>query len=200
MFRVDDFRLPAVSGDADRADMPDVLDAEMNRAGAGGFAQPVIGVVFVVWKDRLPAFDQAGRHRLGADVHQPPLRQLVFFELDLPPFDGVEDILRPRHQQPDHRTALGGNGADDPLRLRPFQQHRPAPDQEAAEPVHLRAGVIERRDAKKGVFAGLPMVVLLNPAGMYQAAVGVQDRLGKSGRAGREIDRRIFFVRKRNRR
>jgi len=178
--------------------MRDVLDAEMDRAGPRGFAQPVVGVVVVVRKHRLPALDQARRHRLRADVHQPPLREFVFLELDVAAFDGVENVLRPRHQQPDHGAAFGGNRVNDPLRTGPLEQHRPAPDQETAEPVHLRPGMIQWRNAEEGVFAGLAVVILLGLASVHQAAVGVEDRLGESGRAGGEVDRRVLVVAQRN--
>ncbi len=175
---------PPVAGLSDRADFVDVFHAQMNAARTDGFRQAVVGVVVVVWKMFFPAFDQTGRHRLRADVHQPPLVELIIFRLNVSPLDGVQNVLRPRHQKPDNRDPLLGHRPEDPLRLDAAQQNRAASGQEAPEPVHLRAGVIQRRDAQEIIFARLPVMVHLHFTGHHQAAVVMKDRLGKTGGAG----------------
>ena len=117
---VDDFRLPAIACDADGADVVDVFNAEMDGARADGFAEAVVRVVVVMGEDLLPAFDEAGRHGLRADVHEPPLVKLVVGQFDFAAVDGVENVLRPWDEQPDNRALLFGDGADDPFRLYTF--------------------------------------------------------------------------------
>ena len=166
----------------------------MHRAGADGFAQTVVGVVIVFREDALPAFDQARRHGLRADVHQPPLVELVIFQLDLAAVDGVQNVLRPWDQQPDDRALFFGDRADDPFGFDALEQDRLAADQETAEPVHLGAGMIKRRDAQEIIFAGLPVMLLFHRAGVHQTLVRMDDRLRETSRAGGEIDRRQFVV------
>ena len=117
MLFIDDFRLPAVACDADGADMVDIFNAEMDGARADGFAEAVVRVVVVMREDCLPAFDEAGRHGLGTDVHEPPLVELVVGQFDFAAVDGIENILRPWNEQPDDRALLFGDGADDPFGL-----------------------------------------------------------------------------------
>ena len=195
MILVDDLRLPAVAWLADRADLVNVFDAQMDAARSDRLAQPVVRVVFMEREIRLPAFDEARRHRLGADVHETPLREDVVAEIDLFRFDRVEDILRPRNEEPDDRATFFRDRMKDRFGLDSAQQHGLAADEETAEPVHLRAGVIERRDAEEDVLARLRMVVLLREAGRGQAAVRVQDRLREARRSGGEVDRGVVFAR-----
>ena len=180
--------------------MVDVLDSEVHGTRSDGFAEAVVGVVVVLREDGLPALDEAGRDRLRADVHQTPLVELVVLQLDVAAVDGVQDVLRPRHEQPDDRAVFLGDRADDPFGLDAAQEHGLAADQEAAEPVHLRAGVVQRRDAEERVFAGLPVVLLLHDAGVHEAAVTVHDGLRESGGAGGEVDRGVLVVGERDRR
>ena len=126
-------------------------------------------------------------------MHEPPLVEAIVRELHLAPVDRVEDVLRPRHEQPDDRAALLAHGADDPFGLDAHQQHRPAARQERPEPVHLRARVVERRDAEEAVVARLPVMRLLDLAGMEQALVLKDDGFREARRAAREVDRRIVF-------
>ena len=179
--------------------MVDVLDAEVHRARSDGFAEAVVGVVVVLREDGLPALDEAGRHGLRADVHQAPLVELVVLQLHVAAFDGVQDVLRPRHEQPHHGAVLLGDRADDPFGLDAAQEHGLAADQETAEPVHLRAGVVQRRDAEERVFAGLSVVLLLHDAGVHEAAVTVHDGLREAGGAGGEVDRGVLLVGERDR-
>ena len=191
---VDDLGLPAVAGHADGADLLDVLHAQVHASGADGLGQAVVGVVLVVRELLLPALDEAARHRLRADVHQPPGGQVVVVQVDLAPVDGVQDVLGPRHQQPHDGAVLLGGGLYDGQRLHALEQHAPAAHQERAEPVHLRAGVIQRRDAQEHVVVGLAVVSLLGAGGVHQALVVVQDGLGEARGAGGEVDGRVVGV------
>ena len=172
----------------------------MDAAGADGFAEAIVGVVLMVRKDLHPPVDQARGHRLGADVHQPPLIQEVIVEVYLACLNGIEQILAPGDKQPHDGAAFLGDGPEDPFRLHAPQQNGLAPGKEGAEPVHLGAGVVQRRDAQEHILAGLPMVVLLRFAGGEQGTVVVQDRLREAGGAGGKIDRGIVRLRKRHRR
>ena len=163
----------------------------MHAAGADGFAQAVIRVVLVVRKDLHPAPDQRGRHGLRADVHQPPLIEPVIRRFYVAALNRIQYILRPRHQQPDDCAALVRDGAQNPFGLRALEQHRPAARNQTAEPVHLRAGVIERRYAEEHVVLRLAVMRLLAARRMNQRAMGVQYRLGEAGRAGGIVDRRV---------
>ena len=120
MLFIDDFRLPTVACDADGTDVVDVFNAEMDGAWADGFAEAVVCIVVMMWEDLLPTFDKTGRHRLRANVHEPPLIKLVIGKDDFAAVDGVENVLRPWDEQPDDRALLFGNGADDPFGLDSF--------------------------------------------------------------------------------
>ena len=144
---VKDARLPEIAGLADRADFFDVVHAKMHTAGADGLAEAVVCVVFVVREVFEPALDEAGRDRLRADVHEPPLVEQIVLKIDAPGFNGVQNILRPGDQQPDDGAFFFCDCTKNPLRLYAAQQHGLAPGNEAPEPVHFRARVIERRNA-----------------------------------------------------
>jgi len=172
----------------------DVLDAQVDAARADGLGQAVIGVVGVIGEILLPALYQAGRHRLGADVHQPPLVEIVVLKAHVPVLYRVQDVLCPGHQEPDDGDLLLGHGPQDPLRVDASEQHGLAPGQEAPEPVHLRPGMVERGDAQEIIISGLAMVVHLHLARRYQTAVGVKDGLGETGRTGREVYGGIVLI------
>ena len=149
----------------------DVLHPQVDAAGADGLAQTVVGVVLVVGKYLLPAVDQAGGHGLGPDVHQPPLVQQIAVQIGPAGLNGVQQVLAPGHQQPHDGAFLLRHRPEDPLRLHPPQQHRPAAGEEASEPVHLRPRMVERRDAEENVLTGLAVVALLGLAGADQGPV-----------------------------
>ena len=67
--------LPAVAGLADGTHLVDIVNTQMDAAGADGLGKAVVGIVLVVGENLHPPVDQTGRHGLGADVHQPPLVQ-----------------------------------------------------------------------------------------------------------------------------
>ena len=69
VFFIDNLCLPAIAGYADRADLMDIFKTEVDAARTGGFGKTVVGVIFVVGEVFQPMADQAGRYRLGADVH-----------------------------------------------------------------------------------------------------------------------------------
>ncbi len=60
--------------------------------------------------------------------------------------------------------------------------------------MHLRAGVVERRDAQKHVPVGLAVVLLLGAAGVHEAFVVVQYGLREARGAGGEVDGRVVLV------
>ena len=146
----------------------------------------------------LPAADERRRHRLRADVHQPPLRQLVVLDFEVAAVERVQNVLRPRHEQPDNRTFLPGDGLQHILRLGALEQHGLAAGNQTAEPVHLRARVVQRRDAQEHVVLRLAVVRLLDARGVHQALVVVQNRLREAGRAGGKVDGRVVLVAQRN--
>ncbi|MPN62097.1 hypothetical protein SDC9_209843 [bioreactor metagenome] len=127
-------------------------------------------------------------------MHKPPLVKLVIFQPDLSAFDRVQHVLRPRHQQPHHGAFFFRHRANDPLRLGSAQKHGTAAGNGTAEPVHFRPGVIKRRNAKEGVVAGLTVVFLFHHAGVSEAAMGMDDRLGEPGGAAGKIDRRFIVL------
>lgn len=108
--------------------------------------------------------------------------------------DGVEQILAPRHQQPDDGTLLLGDRPENPLGLHAPQEHRLAAGDEAAEPVHLGAGVVEGRDQQEHVLAGLMVVVLLGLAGAEQRPMVMENGLGEARGAGGEVNGRVIVL------
>ncbi len=172
----------------------------MHAARTDRLAKPVVRVVLMMRKHFFPALYQTLRDRLRADVHQSPLGKLVIRKPDVAPVDRVEDVLRPRHQQPHDRAPLFRHGVQDKLRLCPFQQDCPSALQKTSEPVHLRPGVVERRNAQEHILLRLPVVILLHLARVHQTLMVVQNRLRKTCRARREIDRGIVRVRQRDHR
>ena len=158
-----------------RADLVDVADAEVDAAGADGFREAVVRVVLVAREDAAPSRYEARRHGLRADVHEPPLRQLVVFEVDSAVVYRVEDVLHPRHEQPYDGAFFVGYGLDYRLGVRTLEQYAFAARYEAAEPVHLRAGVVEY--AEEDVVVRLPVVCLLDLRGVHERAVRVEYRL-----------------------
>ena len=160
----------------------------MHAAGADGFGQAVVGIVLVVREYFHPAMNEAGRHGLGANVHQSPLRQFIFLKIDLAGIDGVQQILRPGNQQPNDGAAFFRDGAQNPFRLHSAQQYCLAARHKRTEPVHFCACVIQGRDAQKYVVVRLAVVVLLHLTGAQERAVIVQNGLGEARSAGGEID------------
>ena len=60
--------------------------------------------------------------------------------------------------------------------------------------MHFCAGVIQRGNAEEYVVLGLVVVLLFHLAGVHQAAVRVQDRLGKNGGSRGEVDGCIILI------
>ena len=92
--------MPAKTGFADGADFVDVFHAEVNASWSDGLRKTVVCIIIMMREDLFPAFDQAWRYRLRADVHESPLIQFILRELDFPAVDGIQDVLRPRNQKP----------------------------------------------------------------------------------------------------
>ncbi len=120
---------------------------------------------------------------------------LVVFEADVAVVDGVQDVLRPRDEQPYDGHVLLRDGLHDPLRTDAFQKHGTAARDEGAEPVHLRARVIEGRHAEEDVVMCLRVVLLLRECCAHERLVTVQDGFGEARRAAGEIYRGIVLVR-----
>ena len=192
---VDDLGLPAPARLADGAHVVDVADTQVHAAGTRRLGEAVIGVVLLVGEVVQPALDQALGHRLRADVHEAPLVQVVVLEPQLAALDRRQDVLHPRHEQPDDGTALAADRLEDELRGDATQQHRPGANDERAHPMELGAGVVERRYAEEDVVVRLPVVPLLHLRRLREAAMAVQDRLGEARRAGGVVDRRVVVVR-----
>ena len=129
--------------------------------------------------------------RLCGTGCEPPLIEDVVGEVDVSAVDGIEDILRPRDEEPDDGAALGGDGAEDPLGADALQEDRFAADHKGAEPVHLRAGVVQGRDAEKDIVMGLTVMFLFTDGRMLEASVRVQDGFRETRRARRIVDRGV---------
>ncbi len=145
-----------------------------------------------------PALDEGGGHGLGTDVHQPPLGKLIIFQLHIPALDGVQHVLGPGHQQPYDGAFFIAGSFQHPFRLGALEQHRLAAHHEAAEPVHLGTGMVQRRNAQEHIVVGLSVVGLLRFHGVGEAAVQVQNGLGEAGGAGGIIDGTGVVVRQRH--
>ena len=191
---VHDLHLPAVAGDADGPHLVDVVHAQVDAARAGGLGQAVVGVVLVVGEVAHPVLDEGGGHRLGADVHQPPLGQLVVLQLQVTPVQGGQNVLAPGHQQPHDGAALLGDGVEDGLGGVALEQDGLAAGEQGAEPVHLGAGVVQGRDAQEHVLVGGLVVDGLHPGGLEQGLVLEQNGLGEAGGAGGVVDGGLVLV------
>ena len=141
-----------------------------------------------------PVLDEGGGHRLGADVHQPPLGQAVVLQLQLTTVQGGQNVLAPGHQQPDDGAALVGDGIEDGLGGVALEQDGPAAGEQGAEPVHLGAGVVQGRDAEEYVLVTGLVVDGLHPSGLEQGLVLEEDGLGEAGGAGGVVDGRVILI------
>ena len=139
---VDDLSLPAPAGNADGADVIDVLDAQMDTAGPEGFRQAVIGVVLMMRENLSPLCDEALGDRLRADMHQAPLVELVILNRELALLKSKKDILRPRNKQPHDGATLVAHRFEDGFRGDAAQKHRLRTAEQASHPVELGARVI----------------------------------------------------------
>ena len=122
-FFVKNLHFPAKTGNSNSSYVADIFHSQMHTARPDGLTQTIVRIILMVREHPLPPGNQAGRHGLSADVHQTPLRQCVFIKVDLPRVDGVQNILRPRHKQPDNRAALVGNRLNNALGADALKQH-----------------------------------------------------------------------------
>ena len=129
--------------------------------------------------------------RAGGTGCAPPLVKAVVRKVHVPAIYRIQYVLRPRHEQPYDRAALLAHAPKYPLGLNPLEEDGLAAHKETSEPVHLCAGVIQRRDAEENVVLRLPVVLLLHLARMHQATVAEYYGLREPGRAGREVYRRV---------
>ena len=163
---VHDTGFPTVPCLTDGANLVDVFHAQMDAARSDGFGKAVVGIVLMTGELFLPATDQAGRYRLRTNVHQSPLIQLIAAQINVTAVDGIQHILCPGNQEPYDGTFFLGYRIQDRFRLCSLQQDTLSAHQEAAEPVHLCPGVVQRRDTEEHVILGLMMVSLFCTAGM----------------------------------
>ena len=193
---VHDAGLPQVARLADGTHLVQVIHAKVHTAGSDGFGEAVVGVVLVVGEVAEPAADEAGRNRLGTDVHEAPLVQIVVGKVDAAGVHSVEQVLRPRNEKPHDGALFLGHGAQYPFGLHTTQEHGLGAGDQRTEPVHLGAGMVERRDAEEDVVLGLGVVIGFGVAGADKGAVRVQDSLGEASSAGGEIDGGVVVFRK----
>ena len=92
----------------------------MHTTGSDGLGKPVVGIVLLIGKIGEPALDQTLRHRLGTDMHQPQLIQLVVLQVQLSAVQRKEQVLGPGHQQPKNGTLLFGSGFQNVFRFGSF--------------------------------------------------------------------------------
>ena len=181
---VDDLCLPAISRHADRTHMVDVLESQMHAARSCRLGKAVVRVVLVVREDLLPAPDEALRHGLGADMHKPPLVEVIVGERDRPLLDGREDVLCPGNEEPHDRAALRGDRGENRLRRDATKEHALAAHKEASEPVHHGTGMVEGRDAEEHVLMHGLVMDCLHLCCLRERAMMMEDGLGKAGRSG----------------
>ena len=89
---------------------------------------------------------------------------------------------------------LFGNRFENIFRLGALEQNSLAAGNQAAEPMHLCAGMIQRRNAQEYILLGLTVMMLLHAGCMHQRFMVVQNGLRESRRAGGEINRRIVLI------
>ena len=104
--------------------------------------------------------------------------------------DNIVDIL----EQADGVAQARVSGGNTKIVRVELEQNRLAARDKAAEPVHLRARVVEGRNAEENVVLGLRVVILLGHSRMHKASVLVNDSLGEACCTRREVDSRIVIV------
>ena len=169
------------------------------QPGTDGLGKAVVRVVLVIREDLLPTRDQMRRHGLRADVHEPPLRQPIIRQMDLPANQWRQGYPAPTAQAARRSCSLP------PIRVcrihsgfTPRENDRlAAPTRKLAEPVHFRACMVERRDAEEHVVLRLS-VMRSAPCGRSRhqsSCAHGGSPLGKPGRSGGKIDRRVVVFR-----
>lgn len=78
--------------------------------------------------------------------------------------------------------------------LLPLRRTAFPPCDQAAEPVHLGAGVVQGRDTQEDILFGGLVVVLFHLCRVHQSPVLMQDGLGKAGGAGGKVNGRVILV------
>ena len=172
----------------------DVVGAQVDAARAGGLGQAIVGVIFVVGEIAHPVLDEGRGNGLGADVHQPPLGQLIVLQLQLAPVQGGQNVLGPGHQKPHDGAVLLRHGLEDGLGAVALEQHGLTAGEQRAEPVHLGARVVQGRDAQEHVVVGGGVVDGLHAGGLEQGPVLEQNGLGEAGGAGGVVDGGLVLV------
>ena len=186
--------LPTVARNADGTHLVDVLHAQVDTTGADGLGEAVVGIVSLAGEFLLPTLDQGGGHGLCTNVHEPPLGEAVFIHIELAAVDGVQDILGPRHQEPNDGSALLGNSLEDPLGAHAAEQDRLATSHQGTEPVHLGTRMVEGRDAEENIVPSLAVMGLFSLGGSNQGAVVMENCLGEARGARREVNGGVIVV------
>ncbi|MPN32907.1 hypothetical protein SDC9_180390 [bioreactor metagenome] len=94
-------------------------------------------------------------------MHQPPLIQAIILKPDFAAVNRIQNVLNPRNKQPHDGRFLFRHGLQNPFGGNAPEDYRFASGQQAAEPVHFRAGMVQRRNAQKHVVMRLGMMILL---------------------------------------
>ena len=163
--------LPSVAGNANGAHLVDVLHAQMDTAGTGGFGKAIVGVVFMVGEIGQPALNQGRRHRLRANMHESPLGGFIVGELEVTPIQRVQQVLGPGHQQPDNGAFLLRHSLQNRFGRSALQQHRLGAGNQRAKPVHFGPGMVQRWDQQETVVTAGLVMLLLHPGRLHQAFV-----------------------------
>ena len=122
------------------------------------------------------------------------MRSLVIRELQLAGIQRIQDILRPRDEEPHDRAVLVVDGLQDHFGLCAEQKDRLASGDQAAEPVHLRTCVVQRRNAEEGIVVLLAVMLLLRDCRVHETRVLVQDRLRETSRSRGKVYCRIIII------
>ena len=191
---IHDLCLPVIPRNADGADFIRIAQAKMDAARTRGFGKAVIRIIIMVREIFHPVLDQAGRNRLGTDMHEPPLAQLIFIHFQAAVVQSRQNVLSPGHKQPDDGTLLLGNRAEDRFRRVSFEKHAPAARIEGAEPVHRGTGVVERRNAQEAVILGRFVVDLFHLRRLRKRLMLQQDRLRETRRTGGIVNRAVIRI------
>ena len=127
-------------------------------------------------------------------MHQPPLIQLVIREFDIAAVEGIQNILRPRNQQPYDRALFVRHSLQDHIRLSPLQEDCLRTGPQRTHPVELRTGMIQRRDTQETVILRRLVMDRLHLSSLIQRQMLVENSLREACGSRREIDRSEIIV------
>ena len=185
---VHDLALPAEARHADGAHLADVLQPQVHAARTRGFRQTVVRIIFMMWEILQPMADERRRHRLRADVHQAPLGELIMLGFDVAAVEGRQNVLGPGNQQPDDGRPFQADRVQDRLGAVALEDNSAASGIQRTEPVHLGAGMVERRNAQENIVVGGLVMDRLHAGGLHQRRVVQQNGFREARRAGGIVD------------